>query len=97
MFRVLIAFAQMADDVVRAQVDVESEEEDDDTDDELRRPKPRDIRVGKSQHVIILLVRLEENPVALHHGVQNVEGDAHKHDRKGHLALLSFHQPWENE
>ena len=97
MVGVIVALAQMADDVVGAQVHVEAQEEDADTDDKLRRPEPGSVRVGKTQHVVVGIVGFEEDPVALHHRVEDVEGDTHKHHGKRHLAALAFHQPREDD
>ena len=41
--------------------------------------------------MVIGVVGLKENPIALHHGVQDVEGDTHEHDGQRHLAFALQH------
>ena len=79
---------QVANDMVRMDIDVHPRDENHETRNELGCRQP----IG----AIIVIRRNVEYPPALHQGIQHVECHAHDNDGKRHQALAA-HQEREHE
>ena len=60
MFRVVVIFAQVTNDVVGAQIDEETNEENAGADDELWRVKPCNVVVTDAKYLIIGFIGFKE-------------------------------------